>query len=75
MYENEKEKTCWIYSKNGKRGVKENDGGVNLRYIVSAFVNVTMYPHYNNNMIKKEANTFGYMKFWGGTLVKINLNT
>jgi hypothetical protein len=27
--------------------------GVNLRYIVSTFVNVTMYPQYNNNMIIK----------------------
>jgi hypothetical protein len=25
--------------------------GVHLRYIVSTFVNVTMYPQYNNNMI------------------------
>jgi hypothetical protein len=26
---------------------------VNLRYIVSTFVNVTMYPQYNNNMLIK----------------------
>jgi hypothetical protein len=27
--------------------------GVNLRYVVSTFVNVTMYPQYNKNMMKK----------------------
>jgi hypothetical protein len=26
-----------------RRGIKENDKGVNLRHIVSTFVNVTMY--------------------------------
>jgi hypothetical protein len=26
--------------------------GVNLRYIVSTFLNVTMYPQYNNMLIK-----------------------
>jgi hypothetical protein len=31
--------------------------GVNLRYIVSTFVNVTMYSQYNNNMIIKKALT------------------
>jgi hypothetical protein len=34
--------------------IKENDGGANLtRYIVRTFANVTMYTHYNNNMIMK----------------------
>jgi hypothetical protein len=27
--------------------------GVNLRYTVSTFVNVTMYPTYNYNMLKE----------------------
>jgi hypothetical protein len=27
--------------------------GVNLRYIVSTFINVTMYSQYNNNLIIK----------------------
>jgi hypothetical protein len=27
--------------------------GANLRYIVSTFVNVTIYPRYSNNIIKK----------------------
>jgi hypothetical protein len=26
---------------------------VNLRYIVNTFINVTMYPQYNNNMLIK----------------------
>jgi hypothetical protein len=29
------------------RDNKENDEGVNLRYIVTTFVNVTIYPQYN----------------------------
>jgi hypothetical protein len=28
--------------------------GVNLRFFVSTFVNVTMYPQYDNNMIIKQ---------------------
>jgi hypothetical protein len=29
---------------------------IQLWYIVTTFVNVTMYPKYNNNIIKKEVN-------------------
>jgi hypothetical protein len=36
-------------SRNRGGGIKENDGVVNLRYIIRAFVNVTLYPQYNNN--------------------------
>jgi hypothetical protein len=32
MYQMKKE-TCWNYFKNGGRGIKENDGGVNLTEI------------------------------------------
>jgi hypothetical protein len=32
----------------------ENDGRVNLRYIVSTFINITMYPCYNYNMERKK---------------------
>jgi hypothetical protein len=33
----------------GERGDKWMMEGVNLRYIVSTFINVPMYPLYNNN--------------------------
>jgi hypothetical protein len=37
------------------RGLKENDVGVNLNmYTVRTFVNVTMYPQYNNMIIKNK---------------------
>jgi hypothetical protein len=34
--------------------IQENDGGgwIQLWYIVRAFVNVTIYPQYNNNITK-----------------------
>jgi hypothetical protein len=35
----------------GRGVIKEKDGGVNLQYIVSTFVNVTMYAWYNYNML------------------------
>jgi hypothetical protein len=35
----------------GRRGIKEKDGGVNLRSIEGTFVNDTMYPQYNCNML------------------------
>jgi hypothetical protein len=45
-----KNETCWNYSRNGVRGIQENDGGVNsIWYIVRTFVNVTMYSQHNNN--------------------------
>jgi hypothetical protein len=34
-------------------GNRENDGGVNLRYIVSTYVNIIMYPPYNYDMLIK----------------------
>jgi hypothetical protein len=35
------------------RRMKENDGGGEFNYdILRTFVNVTMYPQYNNNIIK-----------------------
>jgi hypothetical protein len=48
MYENGKMRTVETIL---RMGVKENDGGG-----VSTFVNVTMYPQYNNNMIIKKKN-------------------
>jgi hypothetical protein len=39
------------------RGIKENGGGVNSAiqlYIVRTFVNVTIFPQYNNNNNKWE---------------------
>jgi hypothetical protein len=36
----------------GVRGMKENDGGGKLNNDIRNFVNVTIYPQYNNNKIK-----------------------
>jgi hypothetical protein len=33
-------------------GIKENDGGRDVNYIERYFVNVTVYPQYNNNKSK-----------------------
>jgi hypothetical protein len=30
----------------GRRGKRESNGGVNLRYIVSTYVTITMYNYY-----------------------------
>jgi hypothetical protein len=47
-----KNETCWNCSRNGgrKRGMME--GVSSLWYILRTFVNVTMYPKYNNNFKK-----------------------
>jgi hypothetical protein len=37
-----------MYSRNGGKGIKENDEGGEFNYDIS-FVNVTMYPQYSNN--------------------------
>jgi hypothetical protein len=34
-------------------GIKENDRGGEFNYNIRTFVNDTMYPQYNNNIIKK----------------------
>jgi hypothetical protein len=49
MYENRKMRP--IETRMGGGDIKENDGGgwSQLWYIVRTFVNVTMYPYYNNN--------------------------
>jgi hypothetical protein len=39
--------------KGERRGKRENDGGENLRYIVSTYINITMYPLYNHYMLIK----------------------
>jgi hypothetical protein len=56
IYENRRMKPVEIVLRTG-RGMRENDGGVNLRYIVSTYVNITVYPPvqlvYANNFFKK----------------------
>jgi hypothetical protein len=42
IYENRRMKPVEIVLRTG-RGMRENDGGVNLRYIVSTFANTTMH--------------------------------
>jgi hypothetical protein len=44
MYENGTVRPTETVLRRGEGGIKEKGGEVNLRYIVSAFVNVTMYP-------------------------------
>jgi hypothetical protein len=34
------------------REIKENDGGGEFNYDIRTFVNVTIYPQYNNSIIK-----------------------
>jgi hypothetical protein len=42
-----------------RMGDKENDGGVNLTMMYCKdFVNVTIYPQYNGNMIIKKESSF-----------------
>jgi hypothetical protein len=53
-----KNETYWNYSRNGggvERRTKENDGGdkIQLRYIAQTFVNIAIYPQYNNKKRKK----------------------
>jgi hypothetical protein len=49
--------------KMGEEEKKENDGGCELNsYVVSTFVNVTMYSQYNNNMIILKRYYFGNLK-------------
>jgi low temperature requirement protein LtrA len=53
MYENRKMTPVETILRMEEGCIKENDGwGVTLIYIVSSFVNVTMYPQYNNNITK-----------------------
>jgi hypothetical protein len=42
----------------GEIGIEKNDGGgeSNYIYVVRTFVNVTMNPQYNNNIINKKKN-------------------
>jgi hypothetical protein len=47
---------CSNYSRNGGKGVKENNGGDEFNYdiLLRTFVNVTMYPQYNNKDVFRE---------------------
>jgi hypothetical protein len=55
IYENRGMKPVEIVLRRG-RGMKENDRGVKLRYIVSTYVNTTVYPPvqllYANKILK-----------------------
>jgi hypothetical protein len=53
MYENVTMRPTETVPSIKRRGIKEKDGRVNLRYIVSTFINITMYPCYNYNMERK----------------------
>jgi hypothetical protein len=53
MYENGKMRPVETIWGIGGEGIKENDGGGEFNYDVRIFVNVTMYPQHNNNMIIK----------------------
>jgi hypothetical protein len=44
MYENGKMKPVETILRMRGKGIKENDGRMNSRYIASTFVNVTRYP-------------------------------
>jgi hypothetical protein len=46
-------KSAEIGLRRGGGGKREKDGGINLRYIVSTYVNITVYPLYNYYMLIK----------------------
>jgi hypothetical protein len=53
MYENGKRRHIETVPRMEGGGIKENDGGSEFNYAkVRTFVNVTMYPQFNNNIIK-----------------------
>jgi hypothetical protein len=52
MYKNGKMRTAETILRMGKAGQKTMMQGVNLKYIVSTFINVTMYTQYNNIIFK-----------------------
>jgi hypothetical protein len=43
-----------VLTKGGKKIKEKNGGPLSLRYIVRTFVNATMYPQYNYNMLKNQ---------------------
>jgi hypothetical protein len=53
MYENGKRRPVETIPGMGGGQKKENDGGGEFNYdiLLSTFVNITMYPQYNNNKI------------------------
>jgi hypothetical protein len=59
-----KNETCCNYSRNGGRGTKENDGGSEFNYDIRTFVNVTMYPQYNNNKKMHKPKNYEENKLW-----------
>jgi hypothetical protein len=58
MYENGKMRPVETVPRVVGEEIKENDGGglIELGYIIKTFINVTMYPLYNNKK-KKEPTT------------------
>jgi hypothetical protein len=44
-----------LFQEWGERGIKKNDRGGEFNwYIVRIFINVAVYPQYNNNIIKQK---------------------
>jgi hypothetical protein len=54
MYENGKMRHAETTPGMQEGEIKETDGGGGFNYDITTFVNVTMYPQYNNNMIIKK---------------------
>jgi hypothetical protein len=52
MYENGKMRPVETVPGMGEKGEKENDRGDEFNYDIRTFVNITMYPQYNNDIIK-----------------------
>jgi hypothetical protein len=54
IFENRRIKPIQIVLRRGEGGKRENDGGGKSNiYIVSTYVNITVYPLYNNYMLIK----------------------
>jgi hypothetical protein len=49
MYVNEKMIPVETIPVMGAGGIKENDGWIQILYMVRTFANVTIYPQYNSN--------------------------
>jgi hypothetical protein len=49
MYGNGKMRPIETLPGIGGGGIKENDGGDEFKYDIRTFINVIMYPQYNNN--------------------------
>jgi hypothetical protein len=51
IYENKRMKPVQSVLRREEEGERENEGGRNLRYIVSTYANISMYPPFSYYML------------------------